>query len=100
MSVSGFHHHFKAVTAMSPLRFQKQLRLQEAGASYSVKIWTPPVPATGWATTTPRNSAGSTSGCSASLPCGTWNGCAKRRGDRPDRRRAACVAAVRRDGES
>jgi len=30
MSVSGFHHHFKAVTAMTPLQFQKQLRLQEA----------------------------------------------------------------------
>ena len=30
MSVSGFHHHFKSVTALSPLQFQKQLRLQEA----------------------------------------------------------------------
>jgi AraC-like DNA-binding protein len=30
MSVSGFHSHFRAVTAMSPLQFQKQLRLQEA----------------------------------------------------------------------
>ena len=30
MSVSGFHHHFKAITAMSPLQFQKQLWLQEA----------------------------------------------------------------------
>lgn len=30
MSISGFHHHFKAVTALSPLQFQKQLRLQEA----------------------------------------------------------------------
>lgn len=30
MSVSGFHSHFKAVTGMSPLQFQKQLRLQEA----------------------------------------------------------------------
>jgi len=30
MSVSGFHHHFKTLTAMSPLQFQKQLRLQEA----------------------------------------------------------------------
>jgi AraC-like DNA-binding protein len=30
MSVSGFHHRFKAVTTMSPLQFQKQLRLQEA----------------------------------------------------------------------
>lgn len=30
MSVSGFNSHFKAATAMSPLQFQKQLRLQEA----------------------------------------------------------------------
>ncbi len=30
MSVSGFHHHFRTVTALSPLQFQKQLRLQEA----------------------------------------------------------------------
>lgn len=30
MSASAFHAHFKAVTAMSPLQFQKHLRLQEA----------------------------------------------------------------------
>jgi AraC-like DNA-binding protein len=30
MSASAFHHHFKAVTAMSPLQFQKRMRLQEA----------------------------------------------------------------------
>ncbi len=30
MSASSFHHHFKAVTAMSPLQFQKKLRLYEA----------------------------------------------------------------------
>jgi AraC-like DNA-binding protein len=30
MSVSSFHQHFKAVTSMSPLQFQKALRLQEA----------------------------------------------------------------------
>jgi AraC-like DNA-binding protein len=30
MSVSSLHHHFKTVTGMSPLQFQKQLRLQEA----------------------------------------------------------------------
>ncbi len=30
MSPSGFHAHFRALTAMSPLQFQKQLRLQEA----------------------------------------------------------------------
>lgn len=30
MSTSSLHHHFKAVTSMSPLQYQKQLRLQEA----------------------------------------------------------------------
>ncbi|BBD58925.1 AraC family transcriptional regulator [Nostoc sp. HK-01] len=30
MSVSSFHHHFKKVTSMSPLQYQKQLRLLEA----------------------------------------------------------------------
>jgi AraC-like DNA-binding protein len=30
MSVSGFHQHFKVVTAMSPLQYQKRIRLQEA----------------------------------------------------------------------
>lgn len=30
MSGSSFHHHFKALTGMSPLQFQKQLRLGEA----------------------------------------------------------------------
>lgn len=30
MSVASFHRHFKEVTAMSPIQFQKQLRLQEA----------------------------------------------------------------------
>jgi AraC-like DNA-binding protein len=30
MSPSSFHEHFRAVTAMSPLQYQKQLRLQEA----------------------------------------------------------------------
>jgi len=30
MSTSSLHHHFRAVTSMSPLQYQKQLRLQEA----------------------------------------------------------------------
>lgn len=30
MSVSALHHKFKAITTMSPLQYQKQLRLQEA----------------------------------------------------------------------
>lgn len=30
MSSSGFHHQFRSITNMSPLQFQKRLRLQEA----------------------------------------------------------------------
>lgn len=30
MSPSSLHEHFRAVTAMTPLQFQKQLRLQDA----------------------------------------------------------------------
>ena len=30
MSLSALHHHFKAVTGLSPLQFGKQMRLQEA----------------------------------------------------------------------
>ena len=30
MSPSAFHRHFRAVTTMSPLQFQKRIRLQEA----------------------------------------------------------------------
>lgn len=30
MSASTFHHHFRAMTALSPLQYQKNLRLQEA----------------------------------------------------------------------
>ncbi len=30
MSKSSLHHHFKSLTAMSPLQYQKQIRLQEA----------------------------------------------------------------------
>jgi transcriptional regulator GlxA family with amidase domain len=30
LSPSSFHHHFKRVTALSPVQYQKALRLQEA----------------------------------------------------------------------
>jgi AraC-like DNA-binding protein len=30
MSVSSFHRHFRTVTAMSPIQYQKRIRLQEA----------------------------------------------------------------------
>jgi AraC-like DNA-binding protein len=32
MSLSSFHRHFRAVTSMSPIQYQKQIRLQEARA--------------------------------------------------------------------
>jgi AraC-like DNA-binding protein len=32
MSVTSFHRHFRAVTMMSPVQYQKQIRLQEARA--------------------------------------------------------------------
>jgi transcriptional regulator GlxA family with amidase domain len=32
MGVSTLHHHFRCLTAMSPLQYQKQLRLQTARA--------------------------------------------------------------------
>ncbi len=30
MSISGFHHHFKEITTLSPLQYQKSLRLMES----------------------------------------------------------------------
>lgn len=30
MSTSTFHHHFRSLTALNPLQYQKQLRLHEA----------------------------------------------------------------------
>ena len=32
MSVSSFHRHFRAVTSMTPIQFQKEIRLHEARA--------------------------------------------------------------------
>ncbi len=37
MGVSTMHHHFRALTAMSPLQYQKQIRLQEARARMSIQ---------------------------------------------------------------
>jgi AraC-like DNA-binding protein len=37
MGVSTLHHHFRALTGMSPLQYQKQIRLQEARARMSVE---------------------------------------------------------------
>jgi hypothetical protein len=62
MSVSSFHHHFKAVTAMSPLQFQSRYDSKKPAGSCSVRISTRQVPATAWDTTTPHTSTGSTKG--------------------------------------
>jgi AraC-like DNA-binding protein len=32
MSISAFHRHFRALTTMTPIQFQKQIRLHEARA--------------------------------------------------------------------
>jgi AraC-like DNA-binding protein len=61
MSVSSFHHHFKAVTAMSPLQFQKQIRLQEA-RQLMLGEGLNAAGAAAWATTTPHTLAGTTRG--------------------------------------
>jgi len=37
MSISSLHHHFKSLTGMSPLQYQKQLRLQEARRALRVE---------------------------------------------------------------
>lgn len=68
MSTSGFHAHFKAVTAMSPLQFQKQLGLAEARLLSSPRITTPLRQDFASVTTILRNSAASTSGISAPRP--------------------------------
>lgn len=38
MSVSSFHQHFKQVTSLSPLQYQKRIRLQEARRLLSAEV--------------------------------------------------------------
>ncbi|WP_371514841.1 AraC family transcriptional regulator [Brevundimonas denitrificans] len=76
MSPSALHQHFKAVTAMSPLQYQKQIRLQEArrlmlseacdaqGAGFQVGY------------DSPSQFRENTSACSGRRPHGTRRGCA------------------------
>ena len=42
MSPASFRRHFRAATAMSPLQYQKQLRLQEAAGSWPPAARSPP----------------------------------------------------------
>jgi hypothetical protein len=64
MSVSSFHHHFRAVTAVSSLQFKKRVSTRQ-------------VMATAWVTTTPHTSIGRTEGFSVYRRCATWNGSGK-----------------------
>src|SRR5829696_9144572 len=77
MSVSGFHHHFKAVIAMSPCSSRSGCASRRPAASCSARISTQLAPAFAWATLTPRTSTASTRGTSARRLCATWNGCGK-----------------------
>jgi transcriptional regulator GlxA family with amidase domain len=75
MSLTSFHRHFLGVTSLSPLQFQKQIRLQEARSRLLSS--SQDVAAVGFAVA-PRNSAASIGGCLARRPARTGNGCAGR----------------------
>jgi AraC-like DNA-binding protein len=65
MSPSALHHQFKAVTAMSPLQYQKRLRLQEARRLMLREGLDAARQVTGSATRARRSLAASTGVCSA-----------------------------------
>ena len=79
MSTSAFHRNFHAVTALSPIQFQKQIRLQKSrlllltGARRRRDRRH-----TAWATTARRSSAASTGGSSGSRRAATRPGSAPR----------------------
>ena len=91
MSVSAFHRHFRGVTAMSPLQFQKRIRLQHArsllvahpgdiaGVGHHVDL------------TARHSSTANTGVCSALRPARTRNAYAPRR---PWLRRCSAKAAI------
>jgi AraC-like DNA-binding protein len=60
MSVSSFHEHFKSVTSMSPLHYQKVLRLQEARRLMLSTMMDAGSAVITWDISVPRSSAGST----------------------------------------
>ena len=70
MGVSTLHHHFRSLTAMSPLQYQKRLRLHAARVRMMTNAWMPPALPSRSATRAQANSIGSTADSSASLRCG------------------------------
>ncbi|MEZ4584271.1 MAG: AraC family transcriptional regulator [Caldilineaceae bacterium] len=113
MSVSSFHHHFKAVaTGLSPLQFQKRAGLQEALAPAQRTTGRCQHRLPGGLRRCPPTSAGNKTALSACRPCRMWRSCGRpartpaaptefrcrsRRSDPPARRRPvaamACAAA-------
>jgi AraC-like DNA-binding protein len=77
MSVSSFHRHFRAVTSMTPIQYQKQIRLREARA----RLLADPgdITGVGFAVgyTARRSSAANTGACSACRPAATRSRCAR-----------------------
>jgi hypothetical protein len=71
MTVSAFYRNFQAVTAKSPIQFQKQIRLQGRRSSSPPTHTMSRASATARATTAPRSSAASTAGSSALHPAAT-----------------------------
>jgi len=68
MSSSSLHHHFKAITAMSPLQFQKQIRLHEARRMLLAGSTDAANARSRLAMKVRLNSAGSMPACMVSLP--------------------------------
>ena len=60
MSISSLHHHFKAVTAMTPMQYQKQLRLNEARRLMMIEKLDAGTAGYRWAIRVRRSLAGST----------------------------------------
>ena len=71
MSATFFHRHFRAVTAMSPLQFQKRIRLQEARRRLLSQEVDAARVSSEVATKARRSSAASTVECSARHPAET-----------------------------
>ena len=95
MSVSAFHRNFQAVTALSPIQFQKQIRLQES----RLLLLTGPddVATVGYrvATTAPRSSAASTAASSGFRQGATRIVSAAAQRQAPDRREPGVVGSRR-----
>ena len=76
MSTSTFHHHFRVLTAMSPLQYQKWLRLNEAGrVMLTERLDAATAAFQGGYERAPLNLAESTAGCSARRRCAILQTC-------------------------